>query len=46
MIIAYGERKQILRLALQKNFERIDEIEKLDPISVTDLEISKGLIGR
>ena len=45
-IVAYGQRKKILRLELQKGFERIDEMQDPDPNDFSELEIPKSLIGR
>jgi hypothetical protein len=38
-IVAYGQRKQILRRDLQKTFERLDEIQEPDPNTVVELGI-------
>jgi len=45
-IIAYGQRKTMLRLELQKRFERIDEMQDPDPNSMREFEISGRLLGR
>jgi len=45
-IIAYGQRKTMLRLELQKRFERIDEMQDPDPNSMREFEISRRLLGR
>jgi hypothetical protein len=45
-IVAYGQRKTMLRLELQKSFERIDEMQDPDPNNFTELEIPLSLIGR
>jgi hypothetical protein len=45
-IVAYGQRKTMLRLELQKGFERIDEMQDLDPNNITELEIPRSRIGR
>ena len=45
-IISYGQRKKMLRLELQKGFERIDEMQDADPNNFAELEIPKSLIGR
>jgi len=45
-IIAYGQRKQMLRWELQKRFERIDEMQDPDPINFTDLEIPMSVTSR
>ena len=42
-IDAYGRRKKILRLELQKRFERIDEVQDSDPNNFSELEIPKSL---
>jgi hypothetical protein len=45
-IVAYGQRKTMLRLELQKGFERIDEMQDPDPNNITEFEISRSRIGR
>lgn len=45
-IVAYGQRKAMLCLELQKRFERIEEIEDPDPINIAELEIPSTLTGR
>ncbi|HEY2922267.1 MAG TPA: hypothetical protein VGK77_25080 [Candidatus Binatia bacterium] len=35
-IVAYGQRKTMLRLELQKRFERIDGMQDPDPNNITD----------
>jgi hypothetical protein len=45
-IVAYGQRKTMLRLELQKRFERIDEIQDPDPNQITELEIPMSLVRR
>jgi hypothetical protein len=45
-IVAYRQRKTVLRLELQKRFERIDEIKDPDPNNFAELEIPLSLIGR
>jgi hypothetical protein len=45
-IVAYGQRKKMLRLELQKRFERIDEMQDPDPNNSTELEIPVSFIGR
>ena len=45
-IIAYGQRKTMLRLELQKGFARIDEMQDPDPNNIAELEIPMNLIGR
>jgi hypothetical protein len=37
-IVAYGRRKTMLRLELQKRFERIDERKDLDPSNFSELK--------
>jgi hypothetical protein len=37
-IVAYGRRKTMLRLELQKRFERIDERKDLDPNNFSELK--------
>jgi hypothetical protein len=45
-IVAYSQRKTMLRLELQKRFARIDEIQDPDPNNIAELEIPMNLIGR
>lgn len=45
-IVAYGQRKTMLRLDLQKRFERIDEMQDPDPNNINELEIPMSLIVR
>ncbi|HXV79771.1 MAG TPA: hypothetical protein VEG60_07815 [Candidatus Binatia bacterium] len=45
-IVAYGQRKTMLRLELQKRFARIDEMQDPDPNNMADLRSPMGLIGR
>jgi hypothetical protein len=45
-IVAYSQRKTMLRLELQKRFARIDEIQDPDPNTIAELEIPLSLIGR
>lgn len=45
-IVAYSQRKTMLRLELQKRFARIDEIQDPDPNNITELEIRMSHIGR
>ena len=45
-IVAYGQRKKMLRLELQKRFARIDAMQDPDPNNISDLEIPMSLIGR
>jgi len=42
-IVAYGQRKTMLRLKLQKSFARLDEMQDPDPNNITELEISMSL---
>jgi hypothetical protein len=42
-IVAYRQRKKMLRLELQKRFERIDERQDRDPNNLSQLEIPKSL---
>ena len=43
-IVAYGQRKKMLRLELQKRFERIDGMQDPDPNSIVELEIPMSFI--
>jgi hypothetical protein len=45
-IVAYGQRKTLLRLELQKRFERMDGMQDPDPNNIAELEIPKSFIGR
>ncbi len=45
-IVAYGQRKTMLRLELQKRFERIDGMQDPDPNNIAQLEIPMSFIGR
>jgi hypothetical protein len=45
-IVAYGQRKNMLRLELRKRFERIDEMQDPDPNNITELEIPMSLVRR
>jgi hypothetical protein len=45
-IVAYGQRKTMLRLELQKRFERIDGMQDPDPNNIAELEIPMSLIAR
>jgi hypothetical protein len=45
-IVAYGQRKTMLRLELQKRFERIERMQDPDPNSIGEFEISRIRIGR
>lgn len=42
-IVAYGQRKELLRLELQNSFARIDEMRDLDPDHFSELDTSKSL---
>ena len=44
-IVAYGQRKQMLRCGLQKTFERLEEIQDPDTNTVVELGIRKGPRG-
>jgi hypothetical protein len=44
--VAYEQRKTMLRLELQKRFERIDGIQDPVPNNITELEIPMSFIGR
>ena len=43
-IVAYGQRKTMLRLELQKRFERIEGMQDPDPNSIVELEIPMSFI--
>jgi hypothetical protein len=45
-IVAYGQRKTMLRLELQKRFARLDEMQDPDPNNITELEIPMNLVRR
>ena len=45
-IVAYGQRKTMLRLELQKRFERIDGMQDPDPNNIGEFEIPMSFIGR
>ena len=45
-IVAYGQRKTLLRLELQKRFERIDGVQDYYPNNIAELEIPMSFIGR
>jgi hypothetical protein len=45
-IVAYRQRKTTLRLELQKQFERVDEVPDADPNKFTESEIPKRLSRR
>ena len=42
-IVAYGQRKELLRLELQNRFARIDEMRDLDPDNFSELDTPKSL---
>ena len=42
-IVAYGERKKMLRLELQNSFARIDEMRDLGPDNFSELDTPKRL---
>ena len=44
-IVAYGQRKQMLRCDLQKTFERLEEIQDPDTNTVVELGIRKSPRG-
>jgi len=44
-IVAYGQRKQMLRCDLQKRFERIDDLQDPDPNTVVELGVRKSPRG-
>jgi hypothetical protein len=43
-IVAFGQRKTMLRLELQKRFERVDGMQDPDPNSIVELEIPMSFI--
>jgi hypothetical protein len=45
-IVAYKQRKQMLRLELQKRFERLDGMQDPDPNNIAELEIPISLARR
>ena len=45
-IVAYGQRKKLLRSELQKRFERLDEMQDPDPNDISEFEIANSRIGR
>ncbi len=45
-MVAYGERKTMLRLELQKRFERIDGMQDPDPTNIINFRSPMGLIRR
>ena len=42
-IVAYGQRKELLRLELQNRFARIDEMRDLNPDNFSELDTPKSL---
>lgn len=44
-IVAYGQRMTMLRLELQKRFERIDGMQDPDPNNIAELEMPLSFIG-
>ena len=46
LIVAYGQRKELLRLELQKRFERIDEMQEPDTNNIGEFAIPRSRIGR
>lgn len=42
-IVAYGHRKELLRLELQNTFARIDEMRDLDPDNFSEVDTPKSL---
>lgn len=42
-IVAYGQRKKMLRSELQNSFARIDEMRDLDPDNFSELHTPKSL---
>jgi len=45
-IVAYGQRKTMLRLDLQKRFARLDEMQDPDPNNIAELELPKSVSRR
>ncbi|MDO8700529.1 MAG: hypothetical protein Q7J56_02635 [Deltaproteobacteria bacterium] len=45
-IVAYGQRKKMLRLELQQRFERIDEKQDPDTNNIGEFAISRSRVGR
>ena len=43
-IVAYGQRQTMLRLDLQKSFERIDGMQDPEPNNIAELEIPRSFI--
>lgn len=44
-IVAYRQRQKILRLDLQKRFERIDDMQDPDPNTLVEIELPTTSIG-
>ena len=45
-IVAYGQRKELLRLELQKRFQRIDEMQDPDTNNIGEFATPRSRIGR
>ncbi|HEY4612202.1 MAG TPA: hypothetical protein VII11_04405 [Bacteroidota bacterium] len=45
-MVAYGQRKKMLRLDLQKRFERIDGMQDLDTNNIGEFATPRSRIGR
>jgi hypothetical protein len=45
-IVDYGQRQTMLRLELQKRFERIDGVQDLDSNNIAEFEIPMSFVGR
>ena len=45
-LVDYGQRKTMLRLELQKRFERIDEMQDPDLNNITEFEIPTSFTAR
>ncbi|HEX2931448.1 MAG TPA: hypothetical protein VHV54_17110 [Candidatus Binatia bacterium] len=45
-IVAYGQRKEMLRLELKRSFAQIDEFEELDPHSNVGFDMPSRLTER
>ena len=45
-IVTYGQRQTMLRLELQKRFERIDGMQDPDPNNIAEFEVKLSFIGR
>jgi hypothetical protein len=43
LIVAYGRRKELLRMELQDSFARIDEMRDFDPDNFSELDTPKSL---